>query len=187
MLSSELSPFILAKRSLLRNGGIAEHFRHRRTPGPYVEAQARVGARLPQASRRPGMRPTSPMLSARRAWLGPGSTGSVILSSSAGEWRVSQDRLGRVPATPGGDGFRIANGWVKGPESQGDGRITFIPDEGERASIDLSDLAMGRGNCGSSEGLLSPNTLATSWPCPGRPEAWIVTFDEIPDADPGLE
>lgn len=117
------------------------------------------------------------------AWSGPsmglGSTGSVELSTSNGVWRISDGRLERVPVGRGGDGSRVANGWIVGPETRGDRQIVFITDEGERASIDLSDLAMGRGNCGASEGLLSANTFATSWPCPGRPEAWILTLDDL--------
>ena len=71
-------------------------------------------------------------------WLGPVSAGSVDLSTATGAWRVADGRLERAPAPPGGDGFRVATGWIVGPESRGEPRISFIPDDGERASIDLS-------------------------------------------------
>ncbi len=115
-------------------------------------------------------------------WLGPVSTGSVVLSTATGEWRVADGRLERAPAPPGGDGFRVASGWIVGPASRGEPRISFIPDQGERASIDLSDMGIRFGDCGSGEGLISSNTLVTTLDedCAGRREAWIVTFDDLP-------
>ena len=115
-------------------------------------------------------------------WLGPVSSGSVVLSTATGAWQVVNGRLERAPAPPGGDGFRIASGWVVGPGSRGEPRISFLPDQGERASIDLSDMGIRFGDCGSGEGLISSNTLVTTLDegCAGRREAWIVTFDDLP-------
>ncbi len=115
-------------------------------------------------------------------WLGPVSSGSVVLSTATGEWRESNGRWEPAPAPPGGDGFRIASGWIVGPGSRGEPRISFIPDQGERASIDLSDMGIRFGDCGSGEGLISSNTLVTTLheDCAGRREAWILTFDDLP-------
>jgi hypothetical protein len=116
-------------------------------------------------------------------WDGPVSTGSVVLSSETEEWRVSNGRLERAPAPPGNDGLRVASGWIVGPVSQSADRISFIPDEGARVSIDLSDTGIRFGECGSGGGLISANTMAIGLSCAGPREWWILTLDDLSASD----
>ena len=135
------------------------------------------------------------------AWSDPltleSNDGSRWTLSREGTWTQSESSQPEMFDIP------LGSGWVQGPlgavgnpitreEEVGPGnvrsRIWYQPDAGEPEPIDITEMGIpindgiSGPNCGGYEGLVSANTLVTSFDeeCEGRREYWIITFDDLP-------